>query len=246
MHPFADTRPTFTWSLNGHDVDSTLYVSTFPAGSGLFPADTDPKGAGSTDPILAFNGDSNRNRIVSIVIKHGDPLTYTLPDALQLTPGQTYFWDIEAITEDGRVQRKSASFKTAPIMPQGRPAPQEDAKFTGVTVITHGFEIPVAQSTVPDGLFQMARLIAKRGDGDVFIYDRDTGGWQHVSGLNSVVADDLGKPLVLLFDRGFSAPSRSRRRKAASAMKDRLSALSRIAVHSGGIDRSYQLYWAER
>src|SRR5262249_29010976 len=54
--------PTFKWSLGNHKLDSTLYVSVFPPGQGLFPSDTLFENAASTDPVLAVNGDSNPRR----------------------------------------------------------------------------------------------------------------------------------------------------------------------------------------
>ena len=198
-----DTTPTFTWTTGTREAKSRIYVSTFPPGSGLFPNDPIPQQApGATGGPLAFGDDVNRNRIFSQDLGFDiGTVTFDLPDSVTLTRGQEYWWGIEAVTADGRVFRKSQQFELKPLVID-TPTPAD--RFSSVTLITHGFQLPYisegqAEMDVAD-IVALGAMIAKQGGGELFIYEPTTGGWFSPKG-NSVTPDDaLGKPLVLISD----------------------------------------------
>ena len=114
----VDGLPTFEWTLGGRELESTIYISTFAPGEGLFPGDTTEKALESEDPILAFDGDGNRNRVYRATVGPPDTngiVRVTLPDAYQLTAGQQYYWGVEVTDEAGRVHRKFEKFNVAPV-----------------------------------------------------------------------------------------------------------------------------------
>ena len=112
---------------------------------------------------------------------------FTLPNNRTLTAGQTYYWAVEAIEEDGTPSgTKIGQFETS--VPE--PIVKGDV-FTSVTVLTHGFVPPYIQDDViPPSFFEMADSIANPGtktEGLVMKYDRTTGYW--------VPVDQNGKPV---------------------------------------------------
>ncbi|MFM8278539.1 MAG: hypothetical protein ACKN89_16415, partial [Cyanobium sp.] len=202
--PSTRSRPTFEWTLSGREVRSTLYVSTFGPGQGLFAGDTKPEDARSTSPRLAFqtaNGpDSNRNRIFSQefspVESNNDIYRFQLPPELTLTAGQPYWWGVEATTEDGQVHRKSASFRVDPVEATSTP-------YASVTLLTHGFEPAYinssgSQQSIQD-LVEMGKRIARQGGGAAFYYDPASGHWRAVD-PTVTLQEARRKPLVLIAD----------------------------------------------
>lgn len=200
----TSTLPTFEWSLTGRDLPSTLFISTFGPGEGLFPGDTKPQDILSENPKLAFETafgpDSNRNRILAKTFEPGetsaDTYAFTLPGELTLTAGQTYWWGIESKTVDGQVHRKAAQFRVAPVEATSTP-------YASVTLITHGFQVPYANSggaeNVVKDFFELGALIAKQGGGHAFYYVPATGKWLPVE-PGVTFSQTLGKPLVLISD----------------------------------------------
>ncbi len=179
--------PTFQWEAIGTTLaESTIYVSTHPAGRGLFPSD------------FGDDQDGNRNRIVS-GINVGLELDYQLPDNRRLTAGQTYYWGVEGIDVNGRLCRVSGQFTTDPI-----DIGQGSSGFNGVTVVVHGYVPPIPPwyddelITQFDDLAQLA--VDASGGGVVLRYDRDTGGWWVPPGTSGPNAPKLGESLALVFD----------------------------------------------
>ena len=112
---------------------------------------------------------------------------FTLPNNRTLTAGQTYYWAVEAIEENGTPSgTKIGQFETS--VPE--PIVKGDV-FSNVTVLTHGFVPPYIQDDViPPSFFEMADSIANPGtktEGLVMKYDRTTGYW--------VPVDQNGKPV---------------------------------------------------
>jgi DNA-binding beta-propeller fold protein YncE len=208
----GDTTPTFTWNTGGIDgVKSTIYISVFPQGKGLFPDDFE--GAHAPDPFTDTTGqedlkDLNRHRIVNGALGEAGTETdfqYTLPNTRALTYGQTYYWGVVAKTPDGRTVRQTGTFTL------DAPPPTDLTTFSSVTVLTHGFQPGIValgrNSLVEDGdwLFDMASQIVEAGNGDlaknIRRYDKVTGNWvggRDASGNLSI--PEAGKPLVLIAD----------------------------------------------
>jgi YD repeat-containing protein len=175
---------------------SQVYVSTVPAGEGLFPSDT-PR---ELESIYKWFEDGNNNRIVNgeFGLGTGDTRTYQLPSNRELTAGQTYYWGVELHTKDGRVYRQWAPFQTAPVKP-----PAGTTTFTSVTVVTHGFQPGLGSDAIPEEWVQLGEKISQAGGGGlVLVYEKDTGRWINTTTAKEVSSGDLssniGKPLVLL------------------------------------------------
>ncbi len=210
----GDATPVFEWSLSGQRFQSTIYVSVAGPGTGLFPSDTDASGivdlmtegffgvsAGSLDDkavaLARLNLlDDNRNRIWAKRIAAPDGaenLTFELPSWLQLTAGQTYWWGVEVVKDDGTKVRKAASFKVeAPVAAAGL--------FSSVTVITHGQNLPaMGPDPTANHLFELAKDIAKTNGGTIAKYDPVSGQFTSiVTGSGPITAN--GKALVLIAD----------------------------------------------
>src|SRR5262249_51832062 len=182
----SDRTPLLQWKvLTGEQGTSKVYVSTFPAGSGLFPSDTPPDAP--ADHVI--NDDANFTRIVNGVDVVA-ATQFTLPVDRQLTAGQTYFWGVEFTTTDGTVYRASAPFQTRPPAPAASGPPA----FSSVTLLTHGFDVATDAPAVPAEFEDLAKFIAQRGgDGVVEEYNPGTGRWDGP-------APQPGKPLVLLLN----------------------------------------------
>jgi YD repeat-containing protein len=194
--------PTFEYKYLGGTVkEAHLYVSALGPGDGLFPGDV-------TDPNTG--GDGNPNRIVNaLYLRDGGPpavdgpnylhnlitevspgtFDFQLPTDRRLTAGQTYYWGVEVITEDGHRERKATSFK-APAVDLHQP-------FNTVTIITHGFQLslnPGAKVGEDTWMVKLGHLIADAGGGGVVeIYNKETGEWDGPAPI-------AGKPLVLVPD----------------------------------------------
>ncbi len=206
-----DPTPTFKWDVRDPLADSILYVSVFGPHEGLFPSDRTK--AELRDGLLPFvvdlngdgmadiNSDGNPHRILTKLIKAGDPKEFTLPNELALTRGQTYFWGVEAETLDGRRHRKARNFRVAPLGVAANPDQPESppSHFASVTLITHGWEIPLVENGVPENLIDMAERIAGKDPHLVFLYDKPTGDWKPLV-PGATIQAALGKPLVLLAD----------------------------------------------
>ncbi len=197
--PGTLTRPQFTWES---DASTTwtykIYLSTYPAGQGLFPTDTPP----GTPADKLINSDINYTRILNGVVVGSDKF-YDLPEEYELTAGQTYYWGIVAIGADGTVQKRSASFKIE--------QPAVTTPFSSVTVINHGFSLPYVDSAVGIDYIDTAKEIARMGGGGVvMMYNKETGTYDGPAPI-------FGKPLVLvnnwitesaISDSGFSEARR--------------------------------------
>ncbi|MCA9191784.1 MAG: putative Ig domain-containing protein, partial [Planctomycetales bacterium] len=184
----SESNPIFQWDVGIAFAKSYLYISTFPSGNGLYPTDL-----GSVD--------LNPYRILTayeVTADENGTATFTLPDELKLTSGQTYYWGVEAPSAEGRVVRKASLFHTNPVLVESAD------QFSAVTVITHGFTPDPytwfsdnALENTPDSFIDMARLVAQRGgDGVVMIYNRATGLFVSLDGRDPVP----GRPLVLVSD----------------------------------------------
>ena len=203
--PTDSALPTFEWEYRGdEDIESAkLYVAAVPAGAGLFPQDTPPSLA--QNPLLTIQGDENFTRIVNGVdLAAGTG--WTLPENLELTRGQNYYWGVVVVLEDGRQLVASTTFHV------NTPPARSPSVFDTVTIITPGFDpsslIPTTISNffltpegpvdmAPDSEDALAQEIAQQGgDGTVLYYDPSTGNWINPDGGSPA----LGKPLVLLFN----------------------------------------------
>ncbi|NLS91835.1 MAG: hypothetical protein GXX96_06600, partial [Planctomycetaceae bacterium] len=187
-------NPTFKWKVTGaavagQPVTSTLYVSTFPLGEGLFPDDFE-SGSGVED--------CHPNRILTRRLSASDwdgsslSFQFALPANIKLTAGQTYYWGIDAEAGAWR-DREWASFSAAPIDITG------DA-FDTVTIITHGFKVtgsegnPFAPPIIPQWPIAFSQFILNAaGGGTTLMYDKKTGSW-------GSSAPSRGQPLVLIVD----------------------------------------------
>ncbi|MDC0835934.1 DNA/RNA non-specific endonuclease, partial [Geitlerinema sp. CS-897] len=107
----------------------------------------------------------------------GPNTRFTLPEELTLTAGQEYNWAVEAFS-NGQRQFQVGEFWT-PVPP----AQNGDNTFSGVTVLTHGFQLPQttnSQSQLPERYYQLGHSIAQGSpdrEGLVMDYDSNTGYW---------------------------------------------------------------------
>ncbi len=139
--------------------------------------------------------DDNRNRIWAKRVEApggAESLRFELPSWLQLTAGQTYWWGVEVVKDDGTKVRKAASFKVeAPVAAAGL--------FSSVTVITHGQNLPaIGPDPTANHLFELAKDIAKSNGGTIAKYDPVTGAFTSITGGGPITAN--GKALVLIAD----------------------------------------------
>ena len=204
----ADLTPEFRWEVTGPaGVISRIYVSAFPEGEGLFPDDRGASVAGIPERfVFPFNDDINPARIVKGV-KLVDEFSYVLPDSLELTAGQTYYWGVEVVSGP-RKERASGSFKTT--LPADK---TPKTPFPSVTVITHGFDLigvgqlndtlnffdaPLQQVAQIPHFIDFAEQILRSTDGGaILLYNRVTGGWQPLDQRYTIKP---GKPIILIPD----------------------------------------------
>ncbi|MEM6665294.1 MAG: Ig-like domain-containing protein, partial [Pseudomonadota bacterium] len=207
----ANGQVTLPWSLSGRDLKPTIYISVLGPGEGLFPSDTpqgaldylffddaglklpfDEKNTASERLLLA---DANRNRIFAKQFDRAGEngkFNFLLPDTIKLTRGQTYWWGIEVIDEAGRLVTRSGSFKV--------PVPEVSGSFSGVTIVTHGFE-PVSFTGASERpTFEIATDIAENTNGTVALYDPDTGLWRSVTPGRPTIDSNKTGQLVLVVD----------------------------------------------
>ncbi|MCB1491104.1 MAG: cadherin-like domain-containing protein, partial [Rhodobiaceae bacterium] len=201
---------TLPWTLNNRDLEAMLYVSVLGPGDGLFPSDTSqaeldylfysssglklPYDAPNSQSDRLLLADANRNRIFARLIKpptEGDTFTVMLPDNIELTRGQTYFWGVEVLDEEGRLIQKSGTF-TIPVK-------QSAGGFTGVTIVTHGFEALSSTGAAERPTFEIAKDIAENTNGVVAVYQPNTGKWVSVTNGRSLTSGQGGE-LVLVVD----------------------------------------------
>ncbi|NEQ48475.1 MAG: PKD domain-containing protein [Leptolyngbya sp. SIOISBB] len=142
--------------------------------------------------------------------------SFTLPQKLMLTAGQTIHWAVQAESKTGTRDTEFGQFTTA--------APAGNAPFRAVPVLTHGFTILPSPTGIPESHYQVADQIAKSTDvqnpGLILRYDKPTGNWipvdsqgRTLSNVVSLSPSDTGymqqlasaiktnyldKPLVLL------------------------------------------------
>ncbi len=178
-------QPTFKWELGETPVKSTLFISSFAPGEGLFPSDTAQDiqakiiaagyriNSNIDDDKLAeleriLYPDQNRNRILARRFDaptDGNTVEFKLPSDIVLTPGQTYYWGVE-VEKDGKIVRQSGSFRVKPVtVTEGVPA---------VVLLTHD-EIGLFDKGTTTDVSVIAEAIAKRTDGALFMYNPNFG-----------------------------------------------------------------------
>ena len=205
--------PTFDWDFTVPDRDVrevNLFISVFPEGEGLFPWDEvidlstvlpdsdlseQQKRTLLSRPWQGYD-DFNPNRILTATWRaedgswtwhggehDGNNTSFTLDPSRTLTAGQTYYWGIEALRRDGQRAIEVGQFET--------PAVTNDAPFTSVTLLTHGFRPPYVSSTrVPNDYFELAHDITSAGGGGLTLkYHNQTGYWVPVNQFGQVLDD---------------------------------------------------------
>ena len=202
----TDLTPLFVWEIldSRPGWSSQVFVSVLDPIRGLWPTDDKfdfqriVNGAEAADP------GSGANWTFDLSDVYADS---QLADALELTAGQTYYWGVKAISPDGAVFRSAEFFET------GLEAPSSSQTFTGVTLLTHGFEfnlsagIPGTVDELDGDLTELGRLaeaIAEASGAVTMVYNPDG----HLnpqanqkplwSPLHAGVEPELGKPLVLI------------------------------------------------
>ena len=130
---------------------------------------------------------------------------FHLPANIKLTAGQSYYWGV--IAQAGLwTGRASGSFRTDPVEADGTP-------FSGVTIITHGFQLnPLPGNSPfqqPQQFLDMAGRYADPTGGLVLKYNRADGRFvedlidsdgKNYNGGDGVSAVEDGKPVVLVLD----------------------------------------------
>lgn len=186
-----------------------LYVSVFDTPEGLKP---DDRWLG-LQPVKAIN-DYNPNRILTVKWKDGvwrfdngqivpeeegykyvEPDEFKLPSQRMLTAGQTYYWAVEVVKQNGEREPIKGQFKT--LLP--KPAAGSNT-FSSITILTRGLEL---RGDEADSQFEtMADSITKAGDGLVIHYDSTRGQWYRNTDsgrdYNLSLNKYYGKPLVLI------------------------------------------------
>ena len=160
--------------------------------NGLFPGD-EIEGA---TPTVNVNGDLDvhPNRIHTTQVA-GDVREFTLPANIRLSAGQTYHWGIEVVDTAGVSQRASFPYR-APIA-----TADQQNRFSSVTLITHGRELPYVDQSVTEDYLELARSVAKMSGGAVAVYDPATGLWKDDNPSDSILASiNRGGSLVLVAD----------------------------------------------
>lgn len=205
-----DPTPTLSWEFKKHDDSDPcspqedmeplvkkveLFVSVFPDGQGLMP---DNRWQELENPQP--NVDYNLNRILTATWENGvwsfrgqqTPGTknqFTLPDSLQLTGGQTYYWAVRATTIQGDIdEERKGQFKTV------LPSPQTRA-FSSVTMLTRGME-PLSENEakkMDEQLEAIARRISSRGEASILQFNWTNYQWEAIKGTLKA-----GQPLILL------------------------------------------------
>ncbi|NIL97850.1 MAG: hypothetical protein GTO62_12180, partial [Planctomycetales bacterium] len=163
------------------------------------PIEIPPAGSDLEEEDFLTDGDINANRIRTLLWNSAET-SHSLESAYELTASQPYHWAVRAVNKAGQVQTKTAQFRTESVEATG------GATFSGVTLISHGFQLPYFDDTTPLDFVQLGYLIADTNEGKVFKYVPDTGKWQEVDRDGKLLdfgadpASAAGKPLVLLSD----------------------------------------------
>ncbi len=151
--------------------------------------------------------------------------SFTLSDERALTSGQTYYWAVEAVREDGNSDLEFGEFQ-AFLEDSDIP----DNTFSSVSFLAHGFQfeslidnIVGEQGRIRQGfnsgltveLYEAgADIVEAGGNGLLLRYEKETGYWipvnrngqvlitdkRDVEGLKQLYSQYYGKPIVLLAD----------------------------------------------
>ena len=183
---FNEDSRTFTYTVNGRKVEARFFISTQEPGKGLFPSDTTAEMRRELSDIMDPSGDANAKRIYYTDWKSTTDAqiqSFKLPDAFNLTAGQTYWWGVEVRDENGRFHREGQAFKTAVV------STEATDRFASVTVLTHGFQ-PISdtdrntlsgqKSAVVESMgrtLDIALAMAKSSKALIFVQNSTTGDW---------------------------------------------------------------------
>jgi DNA/RNA endonuclease G (NUC1)/PKD repeat protein len=145
-------------------------------------------------------------------------------DALNLTAGQKYYWQGEAVggLSGIRVRIEGGDFS----IPQHHPKTDPDKTFSSVTVITPDAKTKWGDLTGKEKALEIAQGIARNFDGKgdngtILVFDQTKNTWtapiKDFNSLTNLTPNKFGAPLILIDDWGFASEQVSNGFAEASA-----------------------------